>query len=84
MQQRGCEGLIRWLPKREPFTTVVVGPPGRLAGWQSLLDSAREVARDDTVQGFVVLDTAARPSFADFRMRVSMPIWSGRCGRSRC
>jgi PAS domain S-box-containing protein len=51
----------------EPFTTVVVGHQG---GWQNgkrLLDSAREAAPGRTVQGFVVLDTAAKADFSDFR-----------------
>jgi PAS domain S-box-containing protein len=63
-----AEGLIRAAAQAgEPFTTVVVGHQG---GWQDgkrLLDSAREVAAGQTVQGFVVLDTSTKADFADFR-----------------
>ena len=51
----------------EPFTTVLVDGHG---GWEAAprcCDSAREAAPGRQVQGIVVLDTAAKADFADFR-----------------
>ena len=63
-----AEGLIRAAAQAgEPFTTVVVGHQAGLQDGKRLLDSARESATARPVQGFVVLDTAAKADFADFR-----------------
>jgi CheY-like chemotaxis protein len=63
-----AEGLIGAAAQAgEPFTTVVVGHQGGRQDGKRLLDSARKVAPGRTVQGFVVLDTAAKADFADFR-----------------
>jgi CheY-like chemotaxis protein len=51
----------------EPFTTVLVDGHG---GWEPgarLLDRAREAAQGWQVQGIVVLDTAAKADFTEFR-----------------
>jgi PAS domain S-box-containing protein len=51
----------------EPFTTIVVGHQGGLQDGKLLLDTAREAAGGRPVQGLVVVDTAAKSDFADFR-----------------
>ena len=51
----------------EPFTTVLVDGHCGSAKAAGILSCARQVAGDRSVQGIVVLDTAAKASFAEFR-----------------
>jgi PAS domain S-box-containing protein len=52
---------------QEPFSAVLVGGEAGREAAKQLLDGARALAPAGSVQGIVVLDTAAKASFADFR-----------------
>src|SRR5262245_6325167 len=51
----------------KPFTTVLLDYHGGCEAAAQLLKSAREAAPGRSVQGLVVLDTAVKADFADFR-----------------
>jgi CheY-like chemotaxis protein len=51
----------------EPFTTLIVDGSGGCENTAGLLARARTAAAGATVQGIVILDTAAKADFANFR-----------------